>query len=83
MPMKIVTPNRARRRLDKRKLSTAIARRLAWHQAVHDPMLEPRNRLRWLQEVRRWQAARLATSFQGFLRDPKRRPAAEFCLTDL
>lgn len=83
--MKIVSPNRAarRRRLSKRELSGAIARRLAWHQQVHDPEREPRNRLRWLHEVRRWQAARLSASFQEFLGDPKRRPAAEFFLTDL
>ena len=35
-----------------------VGRRLAWHQAAHDPDHEPRNRLRWLPEVRRWQAAR-------------------------
>lgn len=83
--MKIVTPDLAhgRRRLDKRKLSSVLARRLAWHQAVHDPEREPRNGLRWLPELRRWQAARLAASFEGFMADPKRRPAAQFFLTDL
>jgi hypothetical protein len=83
--MKIVTPDLAlgRRRLEKRALSVALARRLSWHQAVHDPALEPRNNLRWLSELRRWQAARLAASFEGFMQDPKRRPAAEFFLTDL
>lgn len=83
--MKIVTPDPAhgRRRLDKRALGAALMRRLAWHRAVHDPEQEPRNRLRWLPEVRRWQAARLSASFEGFMQDPKRRPAAEFFLTDL
>jgi hypothetical protein len=83
--MKIVTPDFAhgRRRLDKRALSVLLARRLAWHQAVHDPLSEPRNGSRWLPELRRWQAARLAASFEGFMHDPKRRPAAEFFLTDL
>lgn len=83
--MKIVTPDQThgRRRLDKRTLSALLARRLAWHDAVHDPEREPRNRLRWLHELRRWQAARLAASFQGFMQDPKRKPAAEFFLTDL
>lgn len=83
--MKIVTPDlvRGRRRLDKRALSLLLARRLAWHQAVHDPKREPRNGLRWLHELRRWQAARLAVSFEGFMQDPKRKPAAEFFLTDL
>lgn len=83
--MKIVTPDPAhgRRRLDKRALGAALTRRLAWHRAVHDPESEPRNGLRWLPEIRRWQAARLAASFEGFMQDPKRRPAAEFFLTDL
>ncbi len=83
--MKIVTPDlmHGRRRLDKRALSLQLARRLAWHQAVHDPKREPRNTLRWLHELRRWQAARLAVSFEGFMQDPKRKSAAEFFLTDL
>ncbi len=83
--MKIVTPDLAhgRRRLDKRTLSVLLARRLAWHDAVHDPVREPRNNLRWLPELRRWQAERLANSFEGFMHDPKRKPAAEFFLTDL
>jgi len=83
--MKIVTPDlaRGRRRLDKRALGAALTRRLAWHQAVHDPEREPRNDLRWLPVLRRWQAARLAASFEGFMQDPKRQPAAAFFLTDL
>lgn len=83
--MKIVTPDLAhgRRRPDKRALAVLLARRLAWHQAVHDPVREPRNGSRWLPELRRWQAARLAASFEGFMLDPKRKPAAEFFLTDL
>jgi hypothetical protein len=76
-------PGQGRQRLDKRALGAHLARRLAWHQQVHDPEREPRNGLRWLPEVRRWQAARLAASFEGFMHDPKRRPAAEFFLTDL
>ncbi|HEY1036644.1 MAG TPA: hypothetical protein VGE09_16840 [Pseudoxanthomonas sp.] len=60
-----------------------VGRRLAWHQALHDPDVEPRNRLRWLPELRRWQAARLETSFIHFLNDPKRRAAAMFFLTDV
>lgn len=83
--MKTVTPDptHGRARLDKRALSLLLARRLAWHQAVHDPEREPRNASRWLPELRRWQAARLAASFEGFLLDPKRKAAAEFFLTDL
>ncbi|MCD7096882.1 hypothetical protein [Stenotrophomonas sp. MMGLT7] len=60
-----------------------LARRLAWHQALHDPQRDPRNRLRWLQEVRRWQALRLERSFEHFLEDPRRRPAAMFFLDDV
>ncbi|GAB3092157.1 FFLEELY motif protein [Lysobacter terrae] len=56
---------------------------LARHQALHDPQREPRNQLRWLPEVRRWQAERLEASFDRFLRDPKRRPAAHFFLNDV
>jgi hypothetical protein len=83
--MKTVSPNplQGRRRLSKRELGQHLARRLAWHQLVHDPDREARNGLRWLPEVRRWQAARLAASFEGFMQDPKRKPAAEFFLTDL
>lgn len=60
-----------------------LARRLAWHQALHDPRCDPRNRLAWLQEVRRWQAQRLEASFGHFLADPNSRPAAMFFLTDV
>ena len=60
-----------------------LARRLRWHQALHDPARDPRNRLHWLQEVRRWQAARLEHSFEHFLEDPRRRPAAMFFLQDV
>lgn len=60
-----------------------LGRRLAWHQALHDPAREPRNALRWLQELRRWQSQRLERSFEHFLEDPQRRPAAMFFLTDV
>lgn len=60
-----------------------LGRRLACHQALHDPGREPRNRLRWLPELRRWQARRLEDSFQHFLDDPRRRGAAMFFLTDV
>ncbi|TDK28338.1 hypothetical protein E2F46_00070 [Luteimonas aestuarii] len=60
-----------------------LAKQLALHQALHDPAREPRNTLRWLPEVRRWQAERLRRSFDHFLHDPERRPAAEFFLTDV
>lgn len=56
---------------------------LSRHQALHDPRHEPRNGLRWLPEVRRWQALRLEASFDHFLHDPQRRPAAQFFLSDV
>jgi hypothetical protein len=56
---------------------------LARHQAIHDPGREPRNSLSWVPEVRRWQAQRLEASFDHFLRDPRRRPAAQFFLSDV
>ena len=46
-----------------------LQRRLACHQALHDPVREPRNQLRWLPELRRWQAERLERSFDRFLQD--------------
>lgn len=67
----------------KREIAATLARRLAWHNAVHDPGQDPRNQSRWLPELRRWQAERLARSFEGFMGDPGRRPAAEFFLSDL
>jgi hypothetical protein len=66
-----------------RDLSQRLGCLLARHQAVHDPAREPRNRLRWLPELGRWQAERLAASFDRFLRGPRRRPAAQFFLSDV
>jgi hypothetical protein len=60
-----------------------LPRLLACHQALHDPVRDPRNGLRWLPELRRWQAARLERSFRQFLADPRRAPAARFFLTDV
>ena len=60
-----------------------LSRRLAWHQQLLDPAGEPRNRLRWLKTLQSWQSQRLERSFDGFLRDPARRPAARFFLTDV
>jgi len=60
-----------------------LTRRLACHQALHDPAREPRNALRWLKPLQAWQARRLERSFEGFLQDPLRSPAARFFLTDL
>jgi len=67
--------------------SRPLRDRLDWllreHQALHDPDLEPRNALPWLPELRRWQTRRLEASFDRFLRDPQRRPAAQFFLSDV
>ncbi len=60
-----------------------LAKRLAWQQAVHDPVREPLNRLATLPLLRAWQTSRLADAFQDFLADPRMRPAAEFFLSDL
>jgi len=64
-------------------LSKRLGGLLARHQTLHDPRSEPRNGLRWLPEVRRWQAQRLEASFDRFLSDPSRRPAAQFFLSDV
>lgn len=60
-----------------------LGRRLACHQALHDPQREPRNQLRWLPVLRQWQTKRLEQSFEHFLSDPQRRAAALFFLTDV
>ncbi|SHE53067.1 hypothetical protein SAMN02745204_00623 [Thermomonas hydrothermalis] len=64
-------------------LRARLARRLALHQRLFDPRLEPRNALPWLKPLQRWQAARLERSFSVFLQDPSQRPAARFFLTDV
>ncbi len=64
-------------------LQQRLTQALERHQSLHDPEREPRNRSRWLGELRRWQAARLRTSFARFLAHPGQRPAAEFFLTDV
>ncbi len=66
-----------------RSVVPRLQRRLACHQALHDPRREPRNRSRWLPEVRRWQSQRLEDSFAGFLDDPRSAPAAHFFLSDV
>ena len=47
-----------------------LARRLAAHQRLFDPALEPRNRLPWLKPLQAWQSWRLERSFGGFLMIP-------------
>lgn len=60
-----------------------LATRLAWQQAVHDPIRQPLNRLPTLPLLRAWQTRRLADGFKDFLANERMRPAAEFFLTDL
>lgn len=60
-----------------------LAKRLAWQQAIHDPVRQPLNRLPTLKLLRAWQTRRLADGFKDFLANPRMRPAAEFFLTDL
>ena len=66
-----------------RDTAARLGRRLACHQALHDPQLSPGNGSGWLKPLQAWQAARLERSFAGFLQDPARRPAARFFLTDV
>lgn len=63
--------------------SARLSRRLVYHQALHDPVREPRNLLRWLKPLQTWQTQRLERSFARFLQDPARRPAAHFFLSDV
>lgn len=64
-------------------LINRLGKRMRCHQALHDPLLEPRNNLRWLPALRQWQAQRLEGDFNHFLNDPKRRAAALFFLSDV
>lgn len=64
-------------------LHARLARRLALHQRLFDPRCEPRNQSPWLAPLQAWQAQRLERSFAAFLRDPARRPAARFFLSDV
>ncbi len=76
-------PPRRPVRRHRRPLQVRLGWLLREHQRLTDPQREPRNDLPWLPELRRWQARRLEASFDRFLRDPKRRPAAQFFLTDV
>lgn len=66
-----------------RDLSIRLPDLLRRHQRLTSPAHEARNRLRWLPELRRWQAERLRQSFAHFLEDPRHRAAAEFFLSDV
>lgn len=66
-----------------RDLSVRLPDLLQRHQRLTNPAHEARNRLRWLPELRRWQAERLRRSFAHFLADPRQRAAAEFFLSDV
>jgi hypothetical protein len=64
-------------------LQQRLARRLRWQKQAH--MLEKQAVAlqKPLKVLRHWQAERLAASFAHFLEDPRKRPAAEFFLSDL
>lgn len=79
-PSRATDDSRMSRSLD---LSRRLQRCLACHQALHDPQREPRNKLRWLGELRRWQAQRLERSFRRLLEDSRQGPAIRFFLTDV
>lgn len=66
-----------------RDLSVRLPDLLRRHQRLTSPAHDARNRLRWLPELRRWQAERLRRSFAHFLEDPRHRAAAEFFLSDV
>lgn len=76
-------PRRRPVRRHRRPLQDRLGWLLREHERLHDARLEPRNALPWLPELRRWQARRLEASFDRFLRDPRRRPAAQFFLSDV
>ncbi|MCD9032061.1 hypothetical protein LDO32_10045 [Luteimonas sp. Y-2-2-4F] len=60
-----------------------LERRAAWYRAVRDAQGEPRNAMRWLPEVRRWQAQRLRRSLAPLLERPDRAAAADFFLGEV
>lgn len=64
-------------------LSRRIRRLLRFNHEVRDPVRDSRNRLPMLPVLQRWQAGRLATSFDALLADPASAPAARFFLSDL
>lgn len=64
-------------------LRSRLAKRLAWQQALNDPVADPRNRLPVLRPLQQWQSKRLTSSFADMLADPRMHPAARFFLTDL
>ncbi|HZX77763.1 FFLEELY motif protein [Lysobacter sp.] len=78
-----MAPRTRRRRRTGRPLRERLGWLLREHQVLHDPGRERRNHLPWLPELRRWQTHRLEASFDRFLRDPRRRPAAQFFLADV
>lgn len=65
------------------QLQIRLAKRLRWQKQAYRLEHADRTLAAQLSGLRRWQARRLAGSFAHFMRDPKKRPAAEFFLTDL
>lgn len=66
-----------------KQLQIRLAKRLRWQKQAYQLEHADRALAAQLSGLRRWQARRLAGSFAHFMRDPKKRPAAEFFLTDL
>lgn len=64
-------------------LALRLARLIHANQRLRDAQAVPANDSPWLPRLQRWQAGRLETSFEHFLRRVDTRPAAEFFLTDL
>lgn len=67
----------------RRLLAGRIARVLRANRAVRDPQRDARNASPLLAPLQRWQAQRLAGSFEDLLADPASAPAARFFLSDL
>lgn len=65
------------------ELQIRLAKRLRWQQQAYRLEHDDRVLAGQLPGLRDWQARRLAGSFAHFMRDPKKRPAAEFFLSDL
>ncbi|MEO7252148.1 MAG: hypothetical protein ABIW30_06015 [Arenimonas sp.] len=64
-------------------LRQRLGRRLQWQKSLNDSQREPRNLLPTLPLLRQWQSGRLEAGFGDFLKDPAKRPAARFFLSDL
>lgn len=71
------------RRVSRQGAADRIADLLAELRRIRDPKLEPRNDLKRLPQLKRWQAERLETTFADLSERPNYRAAARFFLDDL